>query len=595
MSPFKEYDRQNEEFDLNGLINEVKAIGFPEEIKSWLLPFLQHPDCLLCPLPELVIPGDTTMSDVVQESERKLREKCLAALKTCHDRAHPTCDALVVDIIQSLVSLEPYLFHNIFIFQDEQRAFVIVRDSWRQLLKSLRVDWAQGIRDVSSKTRISFQLGIALFALEDRSVFKWEEMLQLGKAVDPGLVDECRNLRHDGVNTKVSLALQDLIHDPEGFVYWMESILRSGRSLDEETLIGLLESVEAAESPQVLTQIVNACSILRHIQPVRDSFIFAFYGGNRDWEPVLDQMLRVVERVFPETLFERPQSVDLRADWLTMRYSLQLERTSGLTSPRLFPMQDPERQKRWLAVAHEMLGVTRAVLRLEAAEGEARFHRLPLKQAAHIVNEFGSPWRVTKAGLLALRELRTLSTGPDLRYWSEVGKEDPPEPWSDIPSLIADQLRLHRRLHPGEDRMAEVRDQFATYLLERLKSRKDEKDNANEAVGRLTEPDPVWRHAYVRALRELHANPGGRGHHVLYWVMGNDPDPEIREQAKITYNQMRKNEGLPAAISPLTASFAAFWWLRQAHVISLGFDVDQAGASRTRAKEVRRTKEEFQE
>ncbi len=269
MPKFTEFEPQNEEFDLHDLLAAVSEIGFDEDTLAWLLPFLQHPECLPCPIPEYMHPEQTEMSDFVRERERQLRENCLAALKACRDRAHSTRDALVVDLIQSLVGLERYLFHNIFTFRDEQREFVTVRDSWRQRLTSLRVNWVQGIRDVSSKTRISFQLGIALLALEARSVFRWEEMLKLGKAVDPRLVDESRNLREEGQNTRISSELMDLIQDPEGLVYWMECFLRSGRTFEVDTLLGLLQSVDTSEHPLVLTQLVNAGSIFFHIQRAR--------------------------------------------------------------------------------------------------------------------------------------------------------------------------------------------------------------------------------------------------------------------------------------------------------------------------------------
>jgi hypothetical protein len=44
-------------------------------------------------------------------------------------------------------------------------------------------------------------------------------------------------------------------------------------------------------------------------------------------------------------------------------------------------------------------------------------------------------------------------------------------------------------------------------------------------------------------------------------------------------------------MSPRRAVLGAFWWLRQAHLKSLGIEIDRDGAQRTRIKELSRTKE----
>lgn len=55
------------------------------------------------------------------------------------------------------------------------------------------------------------------------------------------------------------------------------------------------------------------------------------------------------------------------------------------------------------------------------------------------------------------------------------------------------------------------------------------------------------------------------------------------------YNALRHQIGLDPNLSPRRPLLAAFWWLRQAHLLSLGVEIDQPGAQRTRNKELRWT------
>ena len=45
------------------------------------------------------------------------------------------------------------------------------------------------------------------------------------------------------------------------------------------------------------------------------------------------------------------------------------------------------------------------------------------------------------------------------------------------------------------------------------------------------------------------------------------------------------------APSPRRPLFEAFWWLRQAHLLTVGMKIDESGAMRTRRKELQRTRE----
>jgi hypothetical protein len=138
----------------------------------------------------------------------------------------------------------------------------------------------------------------------------------------------------------------------------------------------------------------------------------------------------------------------------------------------------------------------------------------------------------------------------------------------------------------GDPELNEYRTEFALFCLERLKSRRN-REGVQEST--QVEEDPVWREGFIQAARALRVNPKGKGHHILHRAATNDPDDAVRDLAKEAYAELRHQPSLPKGFSPRRAVFDAFWWLRQAHVASLGETVDQQGASQTREEEARRT------
>lgn len=203
-----------------------------------------------------------------------------------------------------------------------------------------------------------------------------------------------------------------------------------------------------------------------------------------------------------------------------------------------------------------------------------------------------SLWDVLRRQLLAFRELPDRSVALDLRTWHETALHDNdpvPSRWSWLPSLISNvlTLMLGRELKRDEA-LVELRRALAEFCLDRLKTREKAPKDAPIAADVLKEPNASWRLGYIHAVRELYANLGERGHHVLAWSANHDPDEDVRREAKAAHDFVRRSHGLPANVSPRRAVFTAFWCLRQAHVRALGEDVNDAGALRTLRKEVRR-------
>lgn len=191
-------------------------------------------------------------------------------------------------------------------------------------------------------------------------------------------------------------------------------------------------------------------------------------------------------------------------------------------------------------------------------------------------------WRVFKPLLIAFRELRVPAIPPDLSVLvSPVSNEDLPYPWFHLPALM--MTRLYQEMGREPD-LTGLRGHFAQYLLDRLKSRVKSNEPTDEE---MIEPDPVWRTFYSLALSRLHVNPGGRGHKTLYWSTRFDPDAEVRQQSAQTYKLMRAQKGLPQNTSSRRVILEVLWYLRQAHLTSLGVEIDSTGAHTTLRKELR--------
>ena len=254
-------------------------------------------------------------------------------------------------------------------------------------------------------------------------------------------------------------------------------------------------------------------------------------------------------------------------------------------------------RKKLVESASRHIGILRAVLRdtPEVFEDEAvsDFY----DKAFYVLLAFAEPWKRLKPLLLAFTEMTEQAVARDLRTWREHDSIDNPPPiYSRVPNWIEvamypQNLQSEIQKDPS---LRGLREEFAKFCLGRLRTKGKPKDSGytnNDFV----EPRPVWRGCYVQALKVLGVNPGGRAHRTLFWLLNNDPDRGVREYAKRVHRQVRhldrNKPNLEKGASPRRPLFEAFSWLRQAHLITLGVEVDQAGAMRTRRKELHRTRE----
>lgn len=230
---------------------------------------------------------------------------------------------------------------------------------------------------------------------------------------------------------------------------------------------------------------------------------------------------------------------------------------------------------------------------------EFEWERDHIQSCLMLLYQFGGVWRGLKPMLLAWRALSTPAVARDLRYWQEPDREAPPQPWAD---LIAWPINLFHvyvgREQSSDPELVRLRGELASFCLERLADRwnKTERDEARTKERARTNDDmlersPEWRYCLIRAAGSLGVNPEGKGHRILKMTADLDPEADVRDAAKQSYEQLRRNVGLPDGVSPRRAIMSALWWVRQAHLLGLGIQPDPDGAQRTRVKELARTKE----
>ena len=314
---------------------------------------------------------------------------------------------------------------------------------------------------------------------------------------------------------------------------------------------------------------------------------------NDGWRVVARELvpfLELLEEKVPKSNQERSL---LTKAWWRLAKIIYSSSMGGLESEL-----SPELRSRLIESAARHIGMLRAVLRdsPKAFEEKSSIGEVSdfYRKAFDILLIFADPWKRLKPLLLAFTEMNVPAVTSDLRPWGELGREAPPHPYSEIPLWI--EIAMYpQNLRAELDRdpqLQDLREELAKFCLGRLKT---EKNDTNANREEFVEPRPVWRQCYVQALTALRVNPGGRAHRTLFWLSKNDPNDECRKLAKSAHRQIRhidrRKPNLERGASPRRPLFEAFWWLRQAHLLTLGKEIDEAGAMRTRRKELHRTRE----
>lgn len=129
----------------------------------------------------------------------------------------------------------------------------------------------------------------------------------------------------------------------------------------------------------------------------------------------------------------------------------------------------------------------------------------------------------------------------------------------------------------------------ANFCLSRLRLRKGEKAlNGKYEQAQCTEPSPIWRQGYLKALSEIGLDLDGQVHQTVNFVKENDPDPDVRTIAKETYKSVRRQSSSPQTYADYARGIiAAEWWLLMCQRQVLELDIDHAAALNTRRKLLR--------
>ncbi len=313
---------------------------------------------------------------------------------------------------------------------------------------------------------------------------------------------------------------------------------------------------------------------------------------NDGWKTVASELIPFIELLDcrkPESVKE--PSTLLKAWWHLARHIFSWSK-GGLESEL-----SEDLKSKLIESTSRHIGILRSVLRdtPEKFEDSSVFDFY--NKAFYVLLSFAEPWGRIRPLLLAFTEMTKQAVASDLRTWKEIdSSDDPPAKYSRVPNWI--EVAMYPQNLKNEIKrdpyLQELREEFAKFCLGRLrtKERNDSKEYKNKD---FVEPRPEWRQCYVQALKSLRVNPGGRGHKALFWLLNNDPNETVRELAKKAHKQVRHLDrdkpNLDKGASPRRPLFEAFWWLRQAHLITLGIEIDHAGAMRTRRKELHRTRE----
>ena len=322
---------------------------------------------------------------------------------------------------------------------------------------------------------------------------------------------------------------------------------------------------------------------------------------NDGWRVVAQELIPFLELLnekHPESSRERSS---LLKAWWGLSVTIYYRGMGGVEYDLSNELRD-----RLVASAAKHMGMLRKVLRETPEDFEGKDATgAPVYdfyyKAFEVLLIFSAPWKCLKSLLLAFTEMTEPAVASDLRPWPESEREAPPRPYSQVPMWIGiamypQNLRNELKRDPH---LQGLREEFAKFCLERLKTKKIN-TNRSEKVSDYTdedfvEPRPIWRQCHVQALTTLRVNPGGRAHRTLFWLSKNDPDENVRVYAQRAHRQIRhlnrNKPNLERGASPRRPLFEAFWWLRQAHLLTLGKEIDQSGARRTRRTELHRTRE----
>ena len=545
----------------------LQNTGFSETDSEWLVGVFKRRDCFGDPNGVSVFREDFT--DDFEQLFPTIVEKLTAAVQIEKDRQ--TSLALLLSCMLKLVGNSPIWFlPNVEYKASDNTADV---PEWVHEFQKHAKFSAQNLEWHQLTERPHF---------DDLLLFLLPEGVPLDQTVDLDPLDPIPRRNWPRNNTI----------DPKHLEFWLTWRFRDEENRREKVKLDTLLPIFSGFPDDVLGD-----KILGLLNTIYNAMTRVPWGGKR-LDPLNDGWRVVAHELIPflELLNDRkPEAILERSSLLKAWWQLS-KLIYGWSNGDLESELSDELRNRLLESASRHIGILRSVLRdtPELFENES-VHDF-YQKAFYVLLSFAAPWKRLKPLLLAFTEMTEQAVASHLSFWNESGHESPPHPYSQIPlwigmSMYPQHLQDELKRDPY---LQELREEFAKFCLGRLRTKVKHKDSRYTNAD-FVEPRPVWRGCYVQALKVLGVNPGGRAHRTLFWLLNNDPDRGVREYAKRVHRQVRhldrNRPNLEKGASPRRPLFEAFWWLRQAHLITLGVKVDQAGAMRTRRKELHRTRE----
>ncbi len=247
-------------------------------------------------------------------------------------------------------------------------------------------------------------------------------------------------------------------------------------------------------------------------------------------------------------------------------------------------------KQKLLEKSRKVMALLRKVL---ACQGEEALKKLATEASQYafcLIRDYSGYGKVMKSYILALRYAVDPLVSTDLKC--------------KYPTVSAEILR---RLYFREDDEVskKLRQDLANDFTDFLKpipekdkgDPKDRLQNYSEQERHMQgfditkrEPNPAWRYAYIRALVDLGIDNDGKGHffhNVLDKVAKIDTSQMVRDAAKEASKELQSLRDGYASGSPKRHLLQAYWWLRRAHLQTLGVEINNEEALKVRVTEYR--------
>ena len=568
---FPTEDSSSEE--VSAVKESLQAAGFPAADQGWLLRLFQRPDCFGNP------DDSSRFKDDFDDFERGLQTvmKALKELVPVAADRQTNLALLFSKLLDFGPGFDTWFLPNIQLKES--------KDTPKWVGEFQRhAEFSKEIPNVDKLLEIRDSVN-AVFYFDELLPFIFPEGVPLNQLVDMELLNPIQ---------RQSWGSNDF-RDPNELEFWLiwrfQANTERCKVVRLQTLLSDFSDVPEADLGHKILGLLHA------IGYALSQALGPGPSLNEGWQLVARELMPFLELLSekqPESHQER--SALLKAWWHLAR-TLYGRHMGGLEAslPNALRGRLVKSAARHIGILRSLLRDKPDIFNMEDSPGVtvSDFY----EKAFYVLLVLAPPWKRLKPLLLAFSEMKKQAVTSDLRAWPEYGRDEPPPyPYAEVPhwiaiSMYSQNLRDELERDPS---LQELREEFSKFCLSRLRTRR-KKDEGDYADADFVEPRVPWRRCYVQAAAALRVNPGGRAHRTLFWLSQNDPDERVREFAKKAHKQIRqldrRKSNLDEGASPRRPLFEAFWWLRQAHLLTLGIELDEVGALRTRRKELHRTRD----